>query len=229
MQDHNNTIAGWVLFAGIIALGATVVSGEIFHAGRPDTMGYPIEGVVLEGEGEAEAERPIAFFLATADAARGEQVFRKCAACHNADPGGGNALGPALHGVMGAAIAAKPGFAYSPALKEVGGSWGWDNMSAWLANPRQFAPQNKMTFAGLSNPQERADVMLFLNSRGGNLTVPPPPAEEATPAADPEATANEGAAAEQAIGGGAQRAADQPVLNSTEAVKGGGEADPDSQ
>ena len=100
-------------------------------------------------------------------------------------------------------------------------------MSAWLANPKKFAPGTKMTFAGLSNPQDRADVMLFLNSRGGSLTVPPPPAESAAPS--PAA-----AGAENATGGGAQKAENQPVLNSAEAAKGGqknvgGEAAPVSQ
>ena len=110
MQDHKNTIAGWVLFAGIIALGASIVTGEVFHAERPEKMGYPIEGVVLEGEGAGAAEKPIDFSVA--DAAKGEQVFKKCAACHNADPGGANALGPALHGVLGRAVASHAGFAY---------------------------------------------------------------------------------------------------------------------
>ena len=68
-------------------------------------MGYPIEGVEVEGEGGARPNKPIAFYLATADAAKGEQVFKKCAACHNADPGGANALGPALFGAMGKPIA----------------------------------------------------------------------------------------------------------------------------
>jgi len=203
MHDRNNTIAGWVLFAGIIALGASIVTGELYHSERPEEMGYPIEGVVLEGEGEAEAEKPIAFYLASADIAKGEQVFKKCAACHNVDPGGANALGPALYGTMGKPIAGHPGFAYSGALKSVGGTWGWDNMSAWLANPKKFAPGTKMTFAGLSNPQDRADIMLFLNSRGGTLTVPPPPAEEAAPAEAPAdgaepAAGNEAAPADKA-------------------------------
>ncbi|MDQ3145036.1 MAG: c-type cytochrome, partial [Pseudomonadota bacterium] len=132
MQDHKNTIAGWVLFAGIIALGASIVSGEIFHAERPEAMGYPIEGVVLEGEGESEAEKPVAFYLATADAAKGEQVFKKCAACHNVDQGGANALGPNLWGVVGAVHAAHPGFAYSDALKDKPGKWDWDALNAWF-------------------------------------------------------------------------------------------------
>jgi len=179
MIDRNNTIAGWVLFAGIVALGSSIVSSEVFNTHRPHTMGYPIEGVVQEGEG-AEAAKPIEFYLASADPAKGEQVFKKCTACHNADPGGANALGPALFGTMGKPLAGHAGFAYSDALKGVGGTWDWDKMSAWLANPKKFAPGTKMTFAGLSNPEDRANIMLFLNSRGGSLTVPPPPAAEAT-------------------------------------------------
>ena len=101
MKDRQNTINGWVLFAGIVALGASIVTGEVFKAERPETMGFPIEGVEAEGEGSAEAAKPIEFYLASADVAKGEQVFKKCAACHNADQGGANALGPNLWGVVG--------------------------------------------------------------------------------------------------------------------------------
>ena len=221
MIDRNNTIAGWVLFAGIIALGASILTGEIFHAGRPDKMGYPIEGVEVEGEGGGEAEKPIAFYLQAADAAKGEAVFKKCAACHNADPGGANALGPALFGTMGKSLAGHPGFAYSDALKGVGGSWDWDKMSAWLANPKKFAPGTKMTFAGLSNPQDRADLMLWLNGKGGTLTVPPPPAEDVA-AADDKAAA-------EAEGADAQKASNEPVLNTAEDDRGKGEGDTQGQ
>jgi cytochrome c len=192
MDDRFNTTAGWVLFAGIIALGSSIVAGEVFHGERPEAMGYPIEGVEVEGAA-AEVDKPIACYLATADAARGEQVFKKCAACHNADPGGANALGPALYGVMGNPIATHAGFAFSDALKSKGGTWDWQTMSDWLSNPKQFAPGTKMTFAGLGNPQDRADIMLFMNSRDSSpLPVPP-----ATPelCADP-AAAGEGATPE---------------------------------
>ena len=73
MKDRQNTINGWVLFAGIVALGASIVTGEIFHSERPEKMGYPIEGVAAEGEG-GEAEQPIAFYLASADDVTG-QIF----------------------------------------------------------------------------------------------------------------------------------------------------------
>jgi cytochrome c len=192
MDGRFNTIAGWVLGAGIVLLGSTLVVGEFYKSGRPEKMGYPIAGVVEEGHGDAPAEQPIAHFLQTADAARGEAVFRKCAACHNADNGGANSLGPNLWGMMGAAIAQRAGFAYSEPLKARGGNWDWETMSAWLQSPRAFAPGTKMTFAGLSDPQERADVMLFLNQRGGTLTVPPPPAAPAAGASEQEGSAGEG-------------------------------------
>src|SRR3954464_6742068 len=99
MDNRTNTIAGWVLGAGIVALGASIVTGEMFHRERPEKMGYPIEGVAVEGEGPAaEAEPPSANLLAAGDAAKGEQVFKKCTACHNADKGGPNQTGPNLWG-----------------------------------------------------------------------------------------------------------------------------------
>ena len=209
MNDRFTTISGWVLFAGIIALGSSLVSGEVFHQERPEVMGYPIEGVELEGE-EGEAEKPIAFYLASADPAKGEQVFKKCAACHNAEPGGANALGPALFGVMGNPVAGHPGFAFSDALKSKGGSWNWETMSEWLSNPKKFAPGTKMTFAGLSKPEDRANVMAFLNSRD---SAPLP-----VPAAPAEATADaSGAKPGAGAGDGAQKAENEPVLTEQQA------------
>jgi cytochrome c len=207
VQDRKNTIAGWVLGAGIVALGASLVTGEVFKGERPEEMGYPIEGVEAEGGGE-EAEQPIAFFLASADAAKGEAQFKKCGACHTINQGGAMGLGPNLWGTLGHPIAGHAGFAYSDALKSKGGAWDWDLMSEWLKSPRNFAPGTKMTFAGLSDPQDRADLLLYINSQGSNLPVPVPPAADT-----PAEVASEEAAAP------ADKAEDEPVLNETEAAK----------
>ena len=212
MNDRFNTIAGWTLFAGVIALGASIVTGEVFHSERPEKMGYPIEGVSDASEEGGAVEEPIAAYLAKGDAAKGEQVFKKCAACHNADPGGANALGPALYGTLGKPVAGHPGFAYSDALKSKGGTWDWDSMSAWLASPKKFAPGTKMTFAGLGNPQDRADLMLFLNSRGSNLPLPAAPAAAAEPADDAAAKPGSG------TNDGAQKAENEPVVTEQQGV-----------
>ena len=184
MDDRFNTIAGWVLFAGIVALGSSIVAGEYFHSERPEKMGYPIAGVQEEGAGAAEAEKPIEFYLASADPAKGQQVFNKCMACHNADKGGANQLGPNLWGIVGEPIAqGKGGFAFSDALKKVGGTWNFDNLAKWLDSPKAFAPGTKMTFAGLSNPQDRADVIEFLNQHSDSPQPLPKASAEAAPAA----------------------------------------------
>src|SRR3546814_14441333 len=81
LDDRSNTVAGWVLFAGIIALGAGIVSGQIFHEERPEKMGYPIEGVEPDGGEGAEAGPSIATLLARADPAQGNAVSRKRAPC----------------------------------------------------------------------------------------------------------------------------------------------------
>src|SRR5262245_23952016 len=194
MRDRQNTINGWVLFAGIVALGASIVAGEVFHSERPEKMGYPIEGVEVEGE-STEAAKPIEFYLASADPAKGEQVFKKCAACHNADNGGANALGPNLWGVVGKPHGAHPGFAYSDALKGVAGNWDFKALDTWLTSPKKYAPGTKMTFAGLSNPEDRANVIAFLNSHGSNLPLPAAPKEETAAAGDNAAAPAEGNAA----------------------------------
>lgn len=199
MDDRANTIAGWALAGGIAALGLSILSGEYFKAERPEKMGYVVEGVEEEGEaGGAAAEKPIAFYLASADPAKGADVFKKCAACHNAEKGGPNALGPNLWGVLGEGVGqGAHGFAFSDALKSKGGTWDWDNLSAWLKSPKAFAPGTKMTFAGLSKPEDRANVIAYLNQQSdAPKPMPAVPAEAAAPAAAGEAADNAAAPAE---------------------------------
>lgn len=182
MNDRNNTIAGWVLGAAIVALGAGIVTGEMFHAERPEKMGYPIEGVVEAGAGGDAAEPPIEALLATADPANGAKVFAKCAACHSITKGGANGVGPNLWGVMGKKHGAAAGFAYSSALTGKGANWDWTNMSAWLKSPRKYAEGTKMTFAGLSAGKDRADVIAYLNQQSDSpLPTPAAPADGELP------------------------------------------------
>jgi len=188
MDNRSNTIAGWVLAACVSALGLSIASGMAFHGGRPEKMGYPIEGVEEEGGAGGAAEVPLATLLASADPAKGAEVFKKCAACHTINQGGANGVGPNLYATMGEAIAqGKGGFAFSDALKSKGGTWDFDKMNAWLTSPRKFADGTKMTFAGLGNAQDRANVIVYLNAQGSNLPLPAAPAAGA-----PESTANTG-------------------------------------
>ncbi|KAK0333787.1 MAG: c-type cytochrome [Pseudomonadota bacterium] len=190
MGDRFNTVAGWALFAGIIALGGAIVSSKYFHDERPEKMGYAIEGVEVEGEGGGDSGPGLNTLLASADVAAGEKVFAKCAACHTVNQGGANGIGPNLYATVGEGIGqGKGGFAFSEALKSKGGEWSFDNLDHWLKSPREFAPGTKMTFAGLSNPADRANLIAWLNTQGSNL---PLPAADAAPAAADNAAPAEG-------------------------------------
>lgn len=198
MDDRFNTIAGWTLFAGIVALGASIGSGMYFHAEKPEKPGFEVADADPAGGGGAAAAVDIATLLPAADVAKGAEVFKKCAACHTITQGGANGIGPNLYATMGDEIGhGKAGFAFSDALKAVGGKWDFQKMDAWLASPRKFAPGTKMTFAGLSKPEDRADLLVYLNAQGSNLPLPAAaPAENAAaPAENAEAAPAANAAA----------------------------------
>jgi cytochrome c len=181
MDDRSNTIAGWVLGGGIAALGLTIASGMYFAGHEPEKQGFVIPGVESSEGGGAEAAVPIATLLATADVAKGEAIFKKCVACHTIASGGANGIGPNLYATLGKPLASHAGFAYSDALKSKGGNWTFEAMNEWLTNPKKYAPGNKMTFAGLGNPEERAAVLLYINSQGSNLPLPAAPVAAAAP------------------------------------------------
>lgn len=208
MDGYKNTIAGWILAAAIAALGLTIFFGEIFHSEAPEEgkQGFAIEAEASgEGGDNAAAAVPIANALADALAAdgiaNGEKLFKKCTSCHTVDQGGANGIGPNLWATPGKPLASHAGFPYSDALKGAGGTWTFETLNKWLISPKKFAPGNKMSFAGLGKVEERAAIMLYLNSKGSNLPLPPPQA--AAPAGA------EGAAGAAAAGEGA----DAPAAN----------------
>jgi cytochrome c len=203
MNDRMNTVFGWVLFSGIVALGLAILSGKYFHAERPEQMGMVVQGV--ETDGPAVRETTLAEYLVNADVAAGQRSFAKCMACHTVDQGGANGIGPNLYGIMGQPIGSHvAGFSYSSALSGKGGDWTWEAMDEWLKSPRGFANGTKMSFAGLGDGQERANVMAFLEANGGAPSKPEfVPVEEAEAEADEAvvAEAEQDAAAEVAEAG----------------------------
>ncbi|WP_374468857.1 cytochrome c family protein [Phenylobacterium sp.] len=97
-----------------------------------------------------------------ADLANGQTKFGLCRSCHTITPGGANMTGPNLHGVFGTKAASKPNYNYSDAIKQANITWDATHLDQWLADPKNYLPGTKMTFAGLKNADDRRDLIAFL-------------------------------------------------------------------
>ncbi len=106
----------------------------------------------------------VSSLLRTADVARGQRLAVQCKACHVLEKDGGHKVGPNLWNVVGRRQAAAPGFRYSKALQALDGFWSFEALNAFLANPRRFAPGNRMAFAGLPHVRDRADLIAYLRT-----------------------------------------------------------------
>jgi len=109
---------------------------------------------------------PIADRLKKADPANGQQISRKCQACHDFTKGGPNKVGPNLWNIVGSKAADVPGYSFSDAMKQRADKvWTYQELDNYLAGPRAYVPGTKMTFVGLPNPQDRADLLAWLRQQ----------------------------------------------------------------
>ena len=171
-----NKIIGAVLLASIIAMVCGFLSQGLYtgsigeHAHKEEKRGYTIAGAETAGSGEAAPAvdaKPvdIAPLLAKADVAAGELQVKKCTACHTFDKGGKNGVGPNQWGLVGSHYAHKDDYSYSEAFKALRDkSWTAQALSEFLENPKKAIPGNKMSFAGIKNPQDRANLIAYLST-----------------------------------------------------------------
>jgi cytochrome c len=184
-----NKILGAVLGTCLFLVAMHIASGAIFTPTAPAKPGYVIEVKEEQpaaGGAAAPADVPIAQLLGSASAQQGAQSAKVCLTCHNLAKGQGSKVGPDLYGIVGRQVAGEPGFNYSAPLKAMGGTWTFDALNKWLANPRGDVPGTLMTFGGLSNEKQRADIIAYLNSNSDS-PLPLPQAAEAAPANPPAA------------------------------------------
>ena len=216
-----NTFAMASLTVIFVVFSLSLVSDGLYHD-ELETFGYPVEvadAPAASTGDEGPAYEPVLPLLASADPAAGEGIFRKCASCHST--GEENKVGPGLGGIINRAVAGHPGFGYSGALEAYAAEapeWTYAELNGFLWKPKTYVPGTSMGFAGLSDVQERADVIAYLRTISGD---PPLPTEEEIGAAtategeevaEGEAATDEGTPIEETVETGGQ-AVEEPVQN----------------
>lgn len=187
-----NKIAGAVLAAFLVIMGISTLGGDLFTKHKPEKPVYEIQGVEAEG-GASPTATAVAYdlgtLLKTADPAKGEAAFKKCATCHSIEKGGAAKTGPNLWGIVGSHHAHMNGFAYSEAMKAKAAEvWTFALLDQYIENPKAAIPGNKMSFAGLSRPEDRAHILAYLN-KNSDSPLPYPEAKPLPVAAAPSEAA----------------------------------------
>lgn len=190
-----NKIIGAILGTLLFVMGVGFLAEGVYHPieNRGPGLTLPEAEVADAHGGTAEPEAPavpIGVLLASADAAAGQTAVRKCQSCHNFAEGAGNKQGPELYGVVGRVEGSHAGFAYSDGMLEhqaKGDTWSYENLDAFLTSPKTYTPGTKMSFGGIKDPAERANILAYLQTL--SPTPVPFPAAEAAPAAPAEGAA----------------------------------------
>jgi cytochrome c len=168
--EWNKVIAS-VLTAMIIAMVAGILASQLVSPHRLHEAVYLPPGAEAGASAAATAApaaaaiEPIEPLLAQADVTRGQQLARSCVQCHTFEQGGANKIGPNLFAVTARNIASVPGYQYSPAFAaHQGAPWDPEKLNILIARPQQFAKGTKMAFPGIPKPQDRADVVAYIQS-----------------------------------------------------------------
>jgi cytochrome c len=163
------------LLGTLLFLQALHIIDGAFNPAKPRSE-VALNAAQGNGTGQAADNPQFDRLLASASAEHGAQIAKQCELCHNVEEGQGAKIGPDLYGVVDRPVASVAGFNYTPALKAKGGKWTFAALNNWLTNPRADVPGTAMTFAGLSNEKQRADVIAYLNTLSKN-PVPLPKAQ----------------------------------------------------
>ncbi len=165
-----NKIFASILFVSLIMVGIGVIVDSLYKPSKVTQKGYHIEITADAGGAAAEEESlDIAALLASANIEKGKVIAKKCIACHTFDKGEPNKVGPNLWGVVGNKKAhLGSDFNYSKAILAQEGHWGYDELFHFLKKPQKYISGTKMAFAGISKPEQIADVVLYLHSMSDN-------------------------------------------------------------
>ena len=102
-------------------------------------------------------------FLEKGSADRGKKLFNQCKACHTIEKNGRHKVGPNLYKIIGKKAGSNPTYGnYSEAMKNSDITWSYETLDAYLKNSKKFIPRNRMPKGRMADPQDRADIILYL-------------------------------------------------------------------
>ena len=169
-----NKIIGAVLMVALVTKAIDIVVDGLTYSEALERNVYVVGAPELPATAEpakAPAKKgpgKIGPLLATASVEAGKKTARKCTVCHSFKKVGAKKIGPPLWGVVNAKRARTAGFAYSSGLAKAGGKWGYEELDAFIANPKKSVPGTKMIFAGVKKASDRADLIAYLRSLSDN-------------------------------------------------------------
>ena len=167
--EINKIIAAIILVIAII-FGLDKVSDSLFHVEKPENPGYKVEVIAQSTNNSSDKAETIdiSALMAMGDIDLGKKVFKKCAACHSINEGGGNKIGPALYNVVGRSVGGVADYKYSKSLMTYGKKWTFEELNGFLIKPATWVKGTKMAFAGLKKEEDRASVIMYMNQNGDN-------------------------------------------------------------
>ncbi len=166
-----NKIVAAVIFTVLVVFGIGKITDLIFDVKKPSVAAYVVEAPAAKtasSKSSGSGSVDIKAFLAMGTIEHGQKVFKKCTACHVVAKGGKNKIGPVLYGVLGKKSASISDYKYSKALIAHGKVWSFAEMNSYLLKPQAHIRGTKMAFAGLKKEEDRASVILYMNSQSDN-------------------------------------------------------------
>ena len=171
-----NKILASIIIAIILLIVINVVGNYLtkYDHNKVQETAYKIEipetsvDISIKTAVNNEKIESVSSLMANASLDEGKKVFKKCATCHNYKKDSKSKIGPNLWNLIDRSKAGISGFAYSKEIKEHGGKWTYEELNGFLYKPKEYIKGTKMNFAGLTNVEDRANVILWLRQHSDN-------------------------------------------------------------